>query len=520
MGQAGAGGEATAGAGGAPPVCPQGETRCTGKTAEVCGSDGWETTETCPFLCSAGTCKGECNPGAAQCNGTSAQSCDETGTWKTTESCAFVCAAGACVGGCLPGTHKCDGLKAETCSAQGAWQEDATCPFLCQNGGCTGSCVPGTTQCSGAGVQTCSAQGQWSAAASCPGVDGASSACNAGACVFTCTAGNDDCDGKPSNGCEAQLSEDPANCGGCGIDCGGASCSGGKCGAALIVQGTNIGNLALDEGNVYWIERGAGPGKHAIYRTAKSGGSSALVQGDITLLRDLATDGASVFWSAGGQVARVPVTGGLPTVVYTASGTASAGLTMDGTNAYFPYLSGGTSLFKAPLTGAAPQAMVTLPASAMANIASLQAAGGHVYALDHFSGTVGRVPVAGGPWVTVGTANVAGQMTHDAQRLYWTSQGMNGAGSSIQKLALTPNVSQETLLTVPQGKYAFYITTDGVSVYFSLTTSTGTSEALYKMPVGGGASTLIASTKFMHSLAVDSTHVYWAEGTSIWRIAK
>jgi hypothetical protein len=44
--------------------------------------------------------------------------------------------------------------------------------------------------------------------------------CTAGACVQTCSIGFADCNAnKAADGCEANLSNDPNNCGGCGITC-------------------------------------------------------------------------------------------------------------------------------------------------------------------------------------------------------------------------------------------------------------------------------------------------------------
>ncbi len=59
---------------------------------------------------------------------------------------------------------------------------------------------------------------------------GANMACGGGACA--CTPGFADCNHDPSDGCEADLSNDDQNCGTCGRGCFifcGVGCAGGVC---------------------------------------------------------------------------------------------------------------------------------------------------------------------------------------------------------------------------------------------------------------------------------------------------
>jgi alpha-tubulin suppressor-like RCC1 family protein len=61
-------------------------------------------------------------------------------------------------------------------------------------------------------------------------VAGAYAACRGGQCItIACSALHGDCDGNRTNGCEANFQNDPANCGGCGISCGGGPCIQGRC---------------------------------------------------------------------------------------------------------------------------------------------------------------------------------------------------------------------------------------------------------------------------------------------------
>lgn len=201
-GAGGEGGRGQGGEGGQAQVCTPGDAECDDLSVRVCNDAGsnWETTETCPFACSAGACVGECSPGLNQC-GTDNQveTCDEEGLWQVTSTCPFVCSAGACAGACTPGSVQCTVTKeVETCDDSGQWVVTQTCPILCSNGSCTGSCIPGTQQCAGDTTQTCNAQGQWETSQICPFV------CSAGACTGTCIPGAADCLGDVPRTCDAQ----------------------------------------------------------------------------------------------------------------------------------------------------------------------------------------------------------------------------------------------------------------------------------------------------------------------------
>ena len=105
-----------------------GATFCLGAVQKQCGDDPFSATTlaTCPYLCSAGACVGECVPDATQCSGTSAQKCDASGSWRTTP-----CPTGAClVEVCSPvcGTSTCGPARLLVTDAPGC------CPVEPLNG--------------------------------------------------------------------------------------------------------------------------------------------------------------------------------------------------------------------------------------------------------------------------------------------------------------------------------------------------------------------------------------------------
>ncbi|HEX4336222.1 MAG TPA: hypothetical protein VH062_09935 [Polyangiaceae bacterium] len=201
---------------------------CTGKTAGTsfcsgpkdrfeCGIDLVTTklVETCPFVCTAGACTGECDPAGAttkQCKDTSniPQTCGASGTWVDGKACAYLCKDGDCVAASCG-----DGVK-------NGDETDTDC-----GGSCSGCAV----------MKACGANKDCALPAS--GI------CAGGKCAAaTCSDGI-------QNG-----SESDADCGGscagcaltktCGVntDCvlpASGKCTGGKCVAPLCTDGVQNG---------------------------------------------------------------------------------------------------------------------------------------------------------------------------------------------------------------------------------------------------------------------------------------
>jgi len=217
-------------------ICVPGvDVKCSGLVPQTCNPTGyWTSWPACPFACSNGACTGACTPNDTQCNGNTVQTCDSSGAWQDSQTCPYVCNSGVCSGVCTPGSAQCSGKTPQTCDASGQWTSGSTCPFLCSNGSCTGVCNPGDKKCSGSSTQTCDSSGQWGSSVACSAPAHATATCSgAGVCGFSCQGGFENCDGNSTNGCEADLSS-PTTCGSCGNACstvnGTASCSSGSCG--------------------------------------------------------------------------------------------------------------------------------------------------------------------------------------------------------------------------------------------------------------------------------------------------
>ncbi len=152
-------------------------------------------------------------------------------------SCGVACADGetcrdgVCEEICEVGETRCGGKCIDTGSDPshcGLCGRACDAGLVCVDGGC--ECPPEQTRCDGTCVDLSSAVDHCGACGtSCLGhPDTVSATCNAGACVPECAADRSDCNGEIADGCEQDTTEDPENCGGCGITCG-ALCGEGTC---------------------------------------------------------------------------------------------------------------------------------------------------------------------------------------------------------------------------------------------------------------------------------------------------
>ena len=218
--------------------CPGG---CPGQAGGLCLADGtWSTIHTCDHC------------GNSVCDGVLGEQCDGLTDWCGITSCAdlgFSSSGGSlsCAANCTFDTSLCCTSNATVgCNGAEVWWFDScgnpeslieTCVSgICLLGACqcpvdthtnltcgdtvfpqTDAGAPPLTPlcpggCSGLLSRTCLAGGIWG-----PVTD-----------TCACAVPMADCDGLP--GCEVDISTDPSNCGGCGIDCGpNSACVMGGC---------------------------------------------------------------------------------------------------------------------------------------------------------------------------------------------------------------------------------------------------------------------------------------------------
>jgi len=228
--------------------CRSGET-----DVRKCGVDlvTAPVVESCPFICSAGACKGECHPGAKQCKpGTLVpQSCSDQATWDSLTACDYRCdnATGKCISaacgdGALNGdeTDKDCGGSCSGCAVGSACKKNGDC-VLPASGKCgtdnkcaAASCGDGVkngsetdSDCGGSCATPCAIGYGCSGDADCKSPESAH--CSSGKCIAAA------CNDGIKNGTETDK-----DCGGtCAADCAnGLSCAGdGDCVSGACLSG-------------------------------------------------------------------------------------------------------------------------------------------------------------------------------------------------------------------------------------------------------------------------------------------
>ena len=248
-------------------ACGDGDL-CNG--SEVCNAAGACVAGTPTATDDHNPCTADsCNPATGEAVHTN----DDGAICSDGNACTRVdaCRAGACVGSdpvvcaaldqchtagtCDPSNGVCstpNAANGTSCSdGSGCTQSDTcqngTCTsgaaVTCQNGTCnsaggsyTCGCSAGFADCDGSVANGCEVATTADAAncggcgVVCGGAPNASGACRASACVLACAGGYGDCDGNAANGCETSVTSSDANCGTCGHACGsGYFCQAGIC---------------------------------------------------------------------------------------------------------------------------------------------------------------------------------------------------------------------------------------------------------------------------------------------------
>lgn len=229
---------------------------CTSTSGDPsnCGTCG----TACPSgqACTNGACPGGCTGGQVFCNG----ACTNTQTDNNNcGTCGNLCKSGysfCSAGACVPLLQ-----NGSTCTSSSQCLGGA-----CTGGVCANSCPAGQTLC---GSTCVNLQNDPNNCGFCNDVckpNNDTPACVSGACsVLSCSPGFANCNNNAIDGCEVNTTNDPNNCGGCGIACiSGQSCTNSACVGSPIggpcssnaacasnicdfVTSTCVGNLCVDQ---------------------------------------------------------------------------------------------------------------------------------------------------------------------------------------------------------------------------------------------------------------------------------
>lgn len=293
----------------------------------------------------------------------------------------------------------------------------------------------------------------------------------------SCPAGQTYCGG----GCVSTATSS-ADCGGCGNDCGGATCSAGKCSALTITSNlaTAPYGVAAGGGQVFWARSGA------VEKCPAAGCSPSpqSVSNDSTLTNQglvggttMATDGNYVVWLAADPNSSSP---GYPgPVLYTCH---------------------ASGCFGAPQLGSATTAMSQLFLEGTSIYANLGCGGGSVK-------TCALGACTGDPLTTtVASAGVdcGYGIVSDGTTLFFSAGGDPIAGGAIA----CPVAGCPTTGRVQLFQDANLLAQSGDTVY--ATTGMSSVVSCKKAGCGGSPTVLAASQTPISSMVADASHLYYA----------
>jgi hypothetical protein len=325
------------------------------------------------------------------------------------------------------------------------------------------------------------------------------------------------CTGCADTSACGDVSSDPENCGRCGHDCLGGACMGGACQPFAIATNVDLPEeILLVGGEIYYGAISQTMGSVGVV-PATGGGAKTLAAA--YPLR-LAVGGGNVVWT-NTSVGDVAVGGGTPNPIFSPPGATFSDIVATSTHAIagFRGQEGGT-IEAIPFDGGTAETLVKL---GVPEGIAMDAA--HLYFVDRAAGTINQSGLDGSSVTTL----VHGQpnavfLTVDDANIYWLGETNQTDGFIAQAPLSGGNaVMLATGLAEPYG-----LASDGTNLYFTGPPAGGDggpgTATINRVPIGGGAITPIASTKYniAAGIAVDATAIYWADysGLSIMKLAK
>jgi hypothetical protein len=326
------------------------------------------------------------------------------------------------------------------------------------------------------------------------GSGGASASATTGSASMSSSASG--CSGTLCGGQCLDTQGDPHNCGACGHDCLGATCTGGACDSFVVATGQyNAFRIAVDESYVYWTTRNMlGKKMGTVMKAPIAGGASVMIAGGEDDPTGIAVNQTDIYWIdyLGDTIRTAPKAGGTPVTL--ASGGVATSILVDASSAYF-WLSGG--IMKLPLAGGTP---VQLADSIYAFGCAVDAT--NVYWTEVDAAVVRKVPIAGGPAVTLANVkpSIVSKIVAGASDVFFTLQ-------SGKLYSLPIGGGNPTLIDDGDELSHGELAVDAERVYWA------TYKEIRAVPIAGGPATILYQTPSfaMISLAVDSTRIYWVQ---------
>lgn len=541
--------------------CPGGKADCDNNTANGCETDiatqvshCGSCTKVCNLAnatpkCTGGVCLvDKCTAGFLDCDSKPDTGCETNGTNSVQNCgvCKHVCSGGpnataactnsACALLCNSGFDDCDKQAANGCeiNLNTDLSHCGTCATACSTVGGTPSCTAGkcSIKCS-TGNADCDKKVETGCEANldadpqncgtcgtvCQAPSNATAICTTSGCDWKCNVGSGDCNGTTTDGCETSVKDNQKNCGACGHDCIDTACAASKCQAVPVSPNLNRPTaIVTDSASVFWTDIY----DDALLKAPKTGGAPTSLA-NFGAGTSLATDGISVFWSTGVNIAKIPVAGGITTVLVSGQADVNA-LAVDNDSVY--WLKAGTwngstynkdgSVMKVAMTGGATTVLVAgqnLPVAIAVD-------GSTVYWTNQGTandGAVYKMPKTGGAPVQVASAQkLPCGMAINASVIYWVTNCLwDKTKPGSQTLMKAPKSGGAATSLIETQDISSNIVADDSFVYWSFTgfdnlLATGT---VSKVSVNGGDPIVLATAQnHPRGIALDSQRIYWANG--------
>jgi hypothetical protein len=313
--------------------------------------------------------------------------------------------------------------------------------------------------------------------------------CNGGS---TCQAGVCACL-APKSGCGGScvdLASDPKNCGTCGHDCLGGTCSAGKCDPVTLVTGqASVTRIAPTPTRLYWSRSKTNTQASGIFASDVDGQNAVPFYGTIGYCGALVASSTHVYFTCDAQLLRCPRAscGTGPTSL--AAQTSVADLAFDAANdrLYFavstPYnTKTGGFVGSIPAAGGA---VARLVAADQPSPSSIVLAGGTAY------------------WINAGT------YLSDVPQL----------DGGLRRAPLGTNQTFTNVASDPTGADLTGLAVDTNTAYWA---GSFAPPAVHSVALVGGSPSTFTKTTVSNArqVLVDAKYVYWIESANVYRCEK